>query len=162
MPSALACGTALAIMALAAAPGRAASPPDFQVPLARDAHAEPTLNMDSGAGKSGEGKTFASGLPTKNRLLHLALPAGDHFFQPTVASSDVRARRGELRAQIETGSHPSRRIFKSTTRDLLSPGYPGPRFNLETLPVRVLGRRLVVSHFTVGRKGVRAMLSTRF
>ena len=74
--------------------------------------------------------------------------------------TDATSKRGYR--GIDRAGPWSPRIGEADRRDSSSRRLGGAPFKMETLPVTILGRRIVLSHFAVNRKGVRGMISTAF
>jgi hypothetical protein len=83
-------------------------------------------------------------------------------------SFDISIRSGEYRPNRGCGAQGQARLNASLRieglADRSAPRPPNARmpFDLETLPVKIGGRRFVLSRFTLDRRGVLGMISTRF
>ena len=99
-------------------------------------------------------------LQARTSIWHIASPRGSRAFEGFVALGDTRPKHGS-RAVDQDRFNWSPQVEKqglnSSARRLV-----GAPFRLDALRVTVLGRRLILSHFTVTGKGVHGMISTAF
>ena len=141
--SRFACRAILALMAAAATVSHAAGPD-------RNAPAPGT--------RWGEAGTYKL---TTARPPILYQTARGRTFEHSLATADYRPKRGPA-GKDQAGSNWSPRIAQDAGRSASPRRLARAPFDLETLPVTVLGRRFVFSRFTMNRKGVRGMVSTDF
>ena len=92
---------------------------------------------------------------------HLIAAASTLHFENFVGAAEARSKR-RYRGIGRADSSWSPRIGEGNRLDSPAWHLGDAPFNMETLPVTILGRRIVLSHFTVNRRGVRGMLSTAF
>jgi len=142
--SRFACRAILALMAAAATVSHAAGP-------ARNAPAPETRWGDAAAYK----------LKAAGRGPILDQAARSRTFEHSLVTADYRPTRGGT-GKDQAGSNWSPRIAQGAGRSASPRRLARAPFDLETLPVTVLGRRFVFSRFTMNRKGVRGMVSTDF
>jgi len=138
---------ALASLALAAPPGSAATPATLQILTVSDVRFGPPLSMSGRIVAEAEALPYGLGKTT-------ALPR---------IESRGRAPHRGVGPETRANSGWSPGIPNWTGGDPRTvANFDRKRFNGQTLPLRMLGRRFVLSHFTVGRNRVHIMLSTGF
>ena len=115
-----------------------------------------------GASVSGTRRDEAAAYNLKTSV-HLSIRAAIRApaFDISIESGEYRPRRGGG-TQGQVRSNWSLRIDRVADRSATRPPNARMPFDLETLPVKVGGRRFVLSRFTMDRRGVLGMISTRF
>jgi hypothetical protein len=107
------------------------------------------------------GQASSYHLETTIRVLSVNVPVrGASFGDSPVSVSKTPKFGGD--AKVESGSNWSPRVERFSGRGAAILRRTSKHFNLETVPVTVLGRRFVFSRFTVNRRGVHGTLSTGF
>jgi hypothetical protein len=138
---------ALASLAFVATPGSAATPAKLQILIVSDVRFGAPLGISGPV--VAEAETLQYSLGKTTAFARIELRGRD---TPRGVGSETQANSGW-----------SPGIPNWTGRDAtMRVKFDRRRFNGQTLPLRMLGQRFVLSHLTVGRNRVHIMLSTGF
>ena len=140
---------ALASLAFAAAPGSAATPAKLQFLIVSDVRFGAPFSMNGRVVAEAEAETLPYSLGKTTALARIEFRG--------------RAPHRGVGSETQANSGWSPGIANWTDRNArMMLNFDRKRFNGQTLPLRMLGQRFVLSHLTVGRNRVHIMLSTGF
>jgi hypothetical protein len=129
-------------------------------PAAGFARAVPPVRQVPEAGTHW-GQASSYHLETTIRVLSVNAPVrGASLGDFPVSVSKTLKSGGD--AKVESGFDWSPRVGRFSSRGAATLRRTSKHFNMETVPVTLLGRRFVFSRFTVNRRGVHGTLSTGF